>query len=32
MKPDFTNFKGLSKDPILETNFENEPSDEPIDK
>ena len=24
MKPDFTNFKGLSKDPILETNFENE--------
>ena len=24
MKTDFTNFKGLSKDPILETNFENE--------
>ena len=24
VKPDFTNFKGLSKDPILETNFENE--------
>ena len=24
MKPDCTNFKGLSKDPILETNFENE--------
>ena len=24
MKPDFTNFKGMSKDPILETNFENE--------
>lgn len=24
MKPDFANFKGLSKDPILETNFENE--------
>ena len=24
MKPDFTNFKGLSKDPILETNIENE--------
>lgn len=24
MKTDFTNFKGMSKDPILETNFENE--------
>lgn len=24
MKIDFTNFKGMSKDPILETNFENE--------
>lgn len=24
MKTDFTNFKGMSKDPILETNIENE--------
>ena len=24
MKTDFTNFKGMTKDPILETNFENE--------
>lgn len=24
MKTDFTNFKGMSKDPIPETNFENE--------
>ena len=24
MKTDFTSFKGMSKDPILETNFENE--------
>lgn len=24
MKTDFTNFKGMSKDPILEINFENE--------
>ena len=24
MKTDFRNFKGMSKDPILETNFENE--------
>lgn len=24
MKTDFTNFKGMSKGPILETNFENE--------